>query len=485
MLQLEMPGRKKSLKRKIIAGYIGGFLIILTIASIIFINLMFIEERVKFHTVITRFVDTVLEIRRYEKNYFLYKQLDDLAEALKYIKIAINIVRTHRDKFDSVELHASSDNLREGTISESAIQILLQYRELLGKDYMENPRPGNIEKEIRKLGHDITEMAEILSESEGAMIRNMINSARRTLVVAVLFFFAGSLVIAFVVSTLVIRPLKELERSMQRIASGKFEMLPISSEDNEIISLKEAFDRMIKEIFSQRDVIRSEKLTSLGTMLAGIAHEINNPLFNICTSAEILSEEIDSSDREFRKQMISQIIQETDRARDIVRSVLEFTRDREFSREKANLSNLFFETMRFIRSDIPPHITIKIDIPEELNVFVDRQKFQHVILNLLKNAVDSIPDEGREEKISIKAGMSHDDTVVITISDTGKGIPDDIIGRIFDPFFTTKDVGKGTGLGLFVTHNIIEQHKGKISVESQPGKGTTFTIKLPIGADEL
>ena len=278
------------------------------------------------------------------------------------------------------------------------------------------------------------------------------------------------------------RSLRELESSMRKIASGKFEMLSLDFEDKEIVSLNKAFNRMINEIFSQRDIIRSEKLTSLGTMLAGIAHEINNPLSNISTSAQILSEEIDSSDdREFKEELIEQIVQETDRARDIVKSVLEFTRDRDFKKEEVNLLNALRETMRFVRTDMPTYITIAIDIPEELMIFADKQKLQHVFLNLLRNSVDAIPDKGEEGKIIITARENKDKKEVeIRFSDTGMGIPEPVINKIFDPFFTTKDVGKGTGLGLYVTHEIIKQHDGTIDVKSQPDAGTTFIIKLPL-----
>ncbi len=482
MLQLIMFGRKSSLRRKIILGYIASLLIILSIATIIFFNLILIEERLKFSAVITRFVDTVLEIRRYEKNYFLYRQRADLLQTFNYIDTAVKLVEDNRGKFDLVELPERLDLLQKSAASKKAVQILTRYKVLLAK--LDNQRSPLPDESIRQLGHDITELAEGLAESEREMIKGMLSEARRSLVISVLLFFAGSVGIALIVSAVVIKPLKDLERSMQSIASGRFEMLQIDSKDKEIISLKEAFDRMIREIFSQRDIIRSEKLSSLGTMLAGIAHEINNPLSNMSTSAEILSEEMESGDLEFKRDLVEQIIHETDRARDIVRSVLEFTRDREFRKERAGLADLLTETMRFIRSDLAPHITMNIDIPAGLTVYVDKQKFQHALLNLLKNAMDAIPDEGREGKITITARGEADSEVEIKISDTGTGIPEKIIDRIFDPFFTTKDVGKGTGLGLFVTHNIIEQHGGSISVSSRVGEGTVFTIKLPAQGGE-
>ncbi len=472
--------KKSSLRKKIITGYIAGLLIILVFATFIFMNLIFLEERIKFFTVITRFVDTVLEIRRYEKNYFLYRKEDDFKKVKQYIDNAIHLLKNNRERFDSIQL---SDNIVSGEeikTSEIATQMLLRYRMLIQSTRGKEDLFIRLQEEIRESGHALTELAEYLAKSERRVINRTIVSTQRSLIISVVIFFAGTVAIALLVSTIVIKPLKELEVSMDNIASGKFEMLPISSEDKEILSLKNAFERMIKEIFSQRDIIRSEKLTSLGTMLAGIAHEINNPLSNISTSAEILSEELEDGDINFKRELVEQIINETDRARDIVRSVLEYTRDREFKKDNINLSGLISETMRFIKSDIPPHITLVIDVPDDLYVQVDKQKFQHALLNIIKNSLDAMSDKSREGKLTIRANQTDSKWVNIEISDTGVGIPEEMIQKIFDPFFTTKEVGKGTGLGLFVTHNIIEQHQGTVSVKSYPGEGTTFIIKLPV-----
>ncbi len=495
-----MFGRNKSILQKIKLGYIVSFLLILVIASIIFINLIVIDERISFYSAISRFLDTTLEMRRFEKNYFLYRKEEDFLETLSYIKAAEELIQNNREKFDGLlssfygdwplgmfRKKDASMPLQEKT-SDRSLNLLREYRELLSKDFAEQDTSGSRKPEvaIRQKGREITEIAERLSEAERIRIQRMLSTTRKSLVISVAVFLIGTVLIARTISRVAIQPLRELESSMRKIASGKFEMLSLKFEDKEIVSLNKAFNRMINEIFSQRDIIRSEKLTSLGTMLAGIAHEINNPLSNISTSAQILSEEIDgNADREFREELIEQIIQETDRARDIVKSVLEFTRDRDFKKEEINLLNALRETLRFIRTDMPTYITIAMDIPEDLAIFADKQKIQHVFLNLLRNAVDAIPDEGMEGKIMIKAREDRDRREVdIRFSDTGKGIPEEIINRIFDPFFTTKDVGKGTGLGLYISHEIIKQHNGTIDVKIRPGEGTTFIIKLPLKGDE-
>ena len=488
-----MLGRQASIRQKITLGYVAGFLFILLITSIIFVNLILIEERIGFYAIISRFLDTTLEMRRYEKNYFLYRKKEDFSEAMAYIEEATELIRENRESFGEfssslfswLELFRTKDSSRAGNVSEKALGLLNEYRDLLERDFAAGRPDREIEREIREKGRAVTEIAERLSETGTRNIQALIVSARKSLIFSVILFLIGTVLIARMILKIAIQPLKELESGMRKIASGDFEMLSMSSKNDEIVSLNRAFNRMIKELFAQRDIIRSEKLTSLGTMLAGIAHEINNPLSNISTSAQILSEEIDSDDREFRRELIGQIVQETDRARDIVKSVLEFTRERDFKKGEINLLKALRETMRFIRSDLPTYITIAFDVPEELTIFADKQKLQHVFLNLFRNAIDAIPDEGVEGKITVTARENKDtEEVEIWFSDTGKGIPEPIINRIFDPFFTTKDIGGGTGLGLYVTHEIIKQHDGSIDVKSQPGTGTTFIIKLPLKGDD-
>ncbi len=490
--------KNKSILQKIKLGYIGSFILILIIASIIFVNLIVIDERISFYAVISKFLDTTLEMRRFEKNYFLYRKKEDFFETLSYIRIAEELIEKNREKFDGL-LSSFYSNWSLGILkdkkvplrfyektSEQSLKFLREYRELLKKDFAGQRPSDRLEAEIRQKGRQITEIAERLAEAERVKIQRMLSTTRKSLVISVAVFLIGTVLLARTISRMAIQPLQELESSMKKIASGKFEMLSLNFEDKEIVSLNKAFNRMISEIFSHRDIIRSEKLTSLGTMLAGIAHEINNPLSNISTSAQILSEEMDTpDDREFKEELIQQILQETDRARDIVKSVLEFTRDRDFKKEEINLLNALRETLRFIRTDMPTYITIAIDIPEDLTIFADKQKIQHVFLNLLRNSVDAIPDEGVEGKIMITARKDKEgEAVRIRFSDTGLGIPEEIIDKIFDPFFTTKDIGRGTGLGLYITHEIVKQHGGTIDVKSGPGAGTTFVITLPLKGDD-
>lgn len=166
-------------------------------------------------------------------------------------------------------------------------------------------------------------------------------------------------------------------------------------------------------------------------------------------------------------------------ARDIVKGLLEFSRTKEFTRQPVALDALVERSVRLISGQVPAGVLISQDIPRDLVVFLDAQRIQEALLNLLMNAIQAIdPPPG---KVSIAASVdAHTHSVVITVADTGKGIPAKAADRIFDPFFTTKDVGVGTGLGLSIVYGIIKQHNGSIRVEGRPGNGAQFIVRLPL-----
>ncbi|HYA31825.1 MAG TPA: HAMP domain-containing sensor histidine kinase, partial [Thermodesulfovibrionales bacterium] len=228
------------------------------------------------------------------------------------------------------------------------------------------------------------------------------------------------------------------------------------------------------------------------------------PLSNISSSCQILAEEIEEADKAYKKELLAQIDEQTDRARNIVRSLLDFSREREFGKESLPLRRLFEETLRFLKGQVPSRIVIRMDVPEDIAIFADKQRIQQAFLNLIRNAVEALGDEGEvvimakkhkavektEETAELYNYLKYrgkctveGDTADIEIRDTGPGIPPEILNRIFDPFFTTKDVGKGSGLGLFIVHEIIEEHDGCIAVKSEAGKGTIFFISLPVKGD--
>jgi signal transduction histidine kinase len=346
-----------------------------------------------------------------------------------------------------------------------------------------NPSPRTreeIEAEIRRVGKDLVDLSLRLSDFEHTRVQQIVKSLKTKIV-----FFASILLLlgsflTVLVTRKIVRPLTVIEGTTKRIAQGDFKPLPVVQTRDETQSVVEAFNKMISELEKRQDqLVQAQKLSSLGILTSGIAHQLNNPLNNISTSCQILQEEIDGGNSEFIGKLLHNIDQEVDRSRDIVKGLLEFSREREFQHDLVNLENLVIRTTRLITSQLPAGVEIFTEIPEELDIYVDAQKLQEVLLNLLLNASQAMPNEvGRITVTAAEDKRAKE--VEIMIKDSGCGIPDENLPHIFDPFFSTKEVGYGTGLGLSVAHGIIEQHNGTLSVESRVGEGTVFTIRLPL-----
>jgi signal transduction histidine kinase len=179
--------------------------------------------------------------------------------------------------------------------------------------------------------------------------------------------------------------------------------------------------------------------------------------------------------------MLTNVEQEVNRARDIVKGLLEFSRVREFALKSIPLEDVVRRSIRLISSQVPPGIDIVEEVPWDLILELDAQRMQEVFLNLLMNAIQAIKEPPGEIKIAASQDSGHREAV-ITMEDTGVGIPREELDRIFDPFFTTKEIGVGTGLGLSIVYGIIEKHHGTITAESTTGEGTRFIIRLPLPA---
>jgi len=176
---------------------------------------------------------------------------------------------------------------------------------------------------------------------------------------------------------------------------------------------------------------------------------------------------------------LKNIDHETIRARDVVKGLLEFSRVTEFSLRPSQLYEVVKRSVQLAQSQVPADIDIVLQVPEDLIFPMDAQRLQEVFINLILNATQSI--EGCGQIIITAEKDTNASEVRIEVRDTGHGIPEDIQGQLFDPFYTTKEEGKGTGLGLSVAYGIIQKHHGNITVQSSPGQGATFVIRLPVG----
>ncbi|MDQ1331617.1 MAG: two-component system, NtrC family, sensor histidine kinase HydH, partial [Thermodesulfobacteriota bacterium] len=222
----------------------------------------------------------------------------------------------------------------------------------------------------------------------------------------------------------------------------------------------------------RREVARSQRLASLGSLAAGVAHEIRNPLSSIKGFAVYFRER---QEKEEDKKIAGIMIQEVDRLNRVVSQLVELARPVSVSKKPVSLRAVIENSLKLLERDASEKkIEIKtIFTPEEIQIAIDTDRINQVLLNLYLNAIESMENGGRLT-VSLSEGEGG---AIIKVSDTGSGIGEKEIPRVFDPYFTTK--ATGTGLGLAIVYNILEAHDGKIAVESRPGEGTTFTIFLP------
>jgi signal transduction histidine kinase len=218
---------------------------------------------------------------------------------------------------------------------------------------------------------------------------------------------------------------------------------------------------------------QSEKLTSMGILAAGIAHEINTPLTNVSLNVEMLKDLVDRDEKVNKK--LRAIERNIARASRITKELLHFSRDGDSALEPTDINPIIISTKNLLKNQkLGSIITLKLNnVPEIMGIF---WKLEEVFINLLMNSIDAC-----NEKDSIEVEtLVENDRVLVVITDTGHGIVEDDIFKVFDPFFTTKEIGKGTGLGLSVSYNIIKQHGGEISLMSSEHGGTVVTVSFPV-----
>ncbi len=249
----------------------------------------------------------------------------------------------------------------------------------------------------------------------------------------------------------------------------------IFSETGEIVGI----DGYVVDISQQRELEeqlrKTERLAELGTLASGMAHEIGTPMNVILGRAELLMRKAtDESDRRGLQTIVTQV----ERITKIMNQLLSFARKRPAERQGINLEAVMVDVLdvlqeRFRKYDIQVRKTVSPQLPK---VLADKDHLNQVFLNLFLNACQAMPKGG-----TLQLGLQPTETTVeFSIKDSGCGIPQEHLAKVFDPFFTTKAVGEGTGLGLTVVHGILQEHQGAIRVMSNPGRGTTFTISLPI-----
>jgi two-component system NtrC family sensor kinase len=333
---------------------------------------------------------------------------------------------------------------------------------------------------------------EIVGVLSTGILEEKFADMRRSAVLDFLGLTIGGMIIALVVSSFlargVLKPIKHLVFASRQLAEGDLEhQVKLKSKD-EIGELGETFNLMasslkerddkLKEHTSQQ-IMKSERLATLGQLAAGVAHEINNPLGTISIYAQMILDEL-GKDNDSCRESLEVVMKQTNRAGRIVKDLLEFARQSEPEMRILNINDVLRKAIEITThsAELQNISLAKYLVGELPDVQGDTDKLQQVFVNIIINAIQAMPEGG---ELTVGTRLTEDgEFVEVEISDTGCGIPQEHLSKLFDPFFSTKGTGEGTGLGLSVSLGIIQKHKGTIDVKSKVGVGSTFTIRLPV-----
>jgi len=415
----------------------------------------------------------VLETRRYEKNFLLYQNQDDLINALDYIdqvRARVSLLRD-TDVLSGNEIHAYRIQL------EDYADVLQQLN-----TPPQIPSPS-LNKLVRTRGQLFTEY--ILERDAEARLEAEKDASRyrrySLLSMVVSLLLGGSFAVLLV--RWVTQPLEYLQKASTRIMNGELTAIPMSPavlSSLEGIELVNSLNLMLNSLVEkQKALIQSTKLATIGQVTAGLAHEVNNPLNNISLTAEVLLEDLSGEDDAETHGMVADILAQTERAREVVQNLLVFIRMAKTTDPVPfDLVQVTEDAVGLLKNQIRLS-QIQVETEFAGSSLISKGfpgQVEQVLVNIMLNAIQAMSPGGL---MTVRVMASQQNrTGIIEIEDSGPGITEEDRKHIFDPFFTTK--GEGTGLGLSVSYSIIEKHAGTITLESTLGKGTIFRISLPL-----
>jgi signal transduction histidine kinase len=473
---LARPG--VSIRIRLIIGFLVVFVVATGVTVAAWIIISRLDDKLEFIERADKITNEIQQCRRYEKNYLLYGT--GLDKVLKHLNSARGMLvgaKTELGRVVGVERMEKLENDLEA-YSDLIFQLL---------DAQKNLRPGEppnehaIENKLRQHGSRIVDTAILMSREERNDVRRRLHLMRQLTMIALGFLLVVMIYMANFMTGLFLRRLDFLMEVTERVGEGDFTpIMPIRKYRDEFTNLSLAMNRMMSELTSrQEQLVQARKIAAVGTLTAGIAHEINNPVNNISLILESMVGKPDEMDGSERQRLLQEAMYQCDRVSDIVKNLLEFSRSSHPRLEGTSLEELVDKTARLVANEMNLHkIKFTKRIHDQLpDLHVDKSGLQQVLLNLFLNSIQAMPDGGElEVAIGMTSALNEGR---IDVRDTGEGIDPHNMAKIFDPFYSTKKDSEGTGLGLSVSHSIIEKHGGRIEVQSTPGQGTTFSIFLP------
>ncbi len=454
------------------------FAIVLAIGLLTSATTSRVEREIHLYEVTSKFLFEVDQARRFEKNFFLHgTNLDD---ALEQVHSAKRILRENADRFGGIVGQANYNQI--GASLEDYEDRLTSLASIKRGNPAGPEQIRNAEIDVRKSGRDIVTFASDLVEKEREELEKMISFSRHVQIYLLIFLLLYMVAMSYMLIRRIVGPISRYMEYLGRIARGDYSpILPRRRYRDEFSALAIAINHMVEELDRRESVlVESHKLRAVGTLTAGVAHELNNPINNITLTSHLLLEDYASLPDAERHEMITDIIHEAERTKKIVGSLLDFTRQSESKVEPLDLSEVVKKTLALSQNQLHlKGVRVTLEVAPYLPlVHGDSQQLSQVVLNLVLNAVDASPKGGTIEVSVVRA--KDENFVEIRVKDHGPGIPGHILPLIFDPFFTTKPKGKGVGLGLSICKGILSRHGGELTVETEVGRGATFSVHLPV-----
>ncbi len=510
-----------SLRQKISLGFLISVSVMSLLVLLGYLNFIEIRKEIKFLELSDTIRSKTLQLRRHEKNYFLYRTPAERDAIFIYLEQINTILRKNDSGESGKKLHELKAIVDEYGMRFGKIEDLMEdFQQELGSLKMSHNKDSALFTLIEATSLEnplisIRVLQQLYSLPEdNVMIRSLkdlddeINALRRTGEEIILFskeldksgrekadralyltqaatlfalpvFLIVGLGISFTISHGIVKRLNMVAEAVEKTSHGTFSHISGVSQHegrDEVDILMRKFNQMGEQLEErEKELLQSKKLVAIGTLASGVAHELNNPLSNIYTTAQRLQKKVGDECPVFIRKGLDDIFDQSMRVKKIVGDLLEFARGRDPQPRKVEINelirNAYLQTSNVVNAE-----KVKASMEstrEKVIVSVDPEQMEQVFINLFRNAVEAMSGEGK-----LTVSVEPDDNLIIEVTDTGRGMSEETVEKIFEPFFTTKD--KGTGLGLAIIYNIIKKHNGDIQVTSEEGKGTKFTITLPL-----
>jgi two-component system NtrC family sensor kinase len=414
-----------------------------------------------------------LRMRMLEKNYFLYRDHQALEELIGKAEEGYNKIKSSEYNLDYI--------LGETTYNKM-LKISYNYLNMtrgLKKGPLFAP---DSENRLREIGHELDELSALTLKKEREDVNKIINHNVIKVIISLGVIFLVQLIFWQYFWHIIIRDLTRMKELIRMVSEGNIHEVAVKKivSGSEIYLAMRAISDMAKELEKREvELLQAKKLASLGVIIAGVAHELGNPLNNIAMLGQAYLSIYDMLGDEEKKIYMGDVLNQTERIRKIIQNLLDFSRQKKPALEEISPKEVVARSIELVSNQLKiSNVKLHLKVPDGLpNIYVDASQLEQVLVNLYVNSIQAMPSGG-----NLFISLYNDrrgERLVMTVRDTGTGISQEIIANIFDPFFSTKGT-KGTGLGLSVSYGIIKEHHGEISVESQEGEGTTFVIKLPV-----